>query len=122
MTNRSKLLTATLLIGTLFTTACSTHKAKTPHKKIVKTTDEKKTTLISSKASIDKNAKLLNKIELTEKKIATLEKQIAGTAAGSERAKMVTSKAKLEQTVEELKNQQIENANTFKESRQKTEK
>jgi septal ring factor EnvC (AmiA/AmiB activator) len=121
MTNRSKLLTATLLLGALFTTGCSTHKAKTPHKKIIKTTDEKKDTVISSKESIDKNANLLNKILLIEEKIATLEKQIAQTTPGAERAKMVTQKAKLEQEVEALKNKQIQNAKAFKDSRQKND-
>jgi hypothetical protein len=121
MKNRYKLFTATLLIGTLFTTGCISHKAKTPDKKTTKTIEDKKDSVISSKEIIDKNTKLLNKISATEANIAVLEEEIAQTTLGVDRAKLVKNKVQLEQKIEEIQNQQIENAKVFQESRQRND-
>jgi len=119
MKSKYTLLTATLLVGALFTVGCSSHKTKTPDKKTTKVVKEKKDSVISSKEVADKNKSLLNKISAIEAKIATLEENIAQTALGEDRAKLVKNRAKLEQEIEEIKNQQIENAKAFQKSRQK---
>lgn len=122
MKNRFRLLSTTLLAGTLLITGCSCQKADAPDEKKPQTFEKKNDFSFSAKEVTKKNMNLVNEISTLEAEIAVLEKKINETNPGVDRAKIVKNKVQLEKKVEEIRNQQIDNAKAFQVSQQKKSK
>lgn len=109
-----------LLLSALLTAGCSlnTHQAEkqTPP---TNETPEKVKPLDTAKNVVDKNTKIAAEITATETKIAALESEIAQTAPGAERAKLVKRKSRLEEQVKTLRERQIGNAKAYKNAKQR---
>lgn len=118
MKNRYKLLATTLFVSTLLTTGCSQQDSRVQHEKEEQSLQNKKDLNVSAKEVTEKNAILVNEISALETEINVLEEKINQTNLGVEKANLVKEKVKLQTKIEEIKNEQIDNAKAFKVSQQ----
>ncbi|QFR49768.1 hypothetical protein FJR48_08510 [Sulfurimonas lithotrophica] len=118
MKTRYKLITTTLVVGTLLNTGCSIKDTKSTDKKAQEVI-KKKDSDISAKEVIKRNTSLEKEISSTKTEITSLEKKIKETNPGKKRVKIVKKKAELEKRIENLQNKQVDNAKAFQLSQQK---
>jgi outer membrane murein-binding lipoprotein Lpp len=120
MITRYTLLGISLFLGAQLITGCS-QKNPQLSKRIEPTNEhvKQKESPTSGKQVFDTNTKIATEISNLEKKIVALEKEISQTPLGTQRAKLVKDRSQLEEKVLTLRSQQIDNAKTFKISKQK---